>query len=389
MEVHQVFLNLAIILFLARIFGEVFERLGIPSVIGEISVGIALGPSLFGLVSPNESLKLLAELGIILLLFQIGLEADLEKIREVGLQAVSVALIGALLPMFLSLAACSLLGLPLITALFVGGTLSATSIGITVRVLKDLGRMQLESSQVILAAAVIDDITGVLLLSVLYEFAQTNHFETQTLFKLGFYLFTFFLLAPVFAYFLGATIHLLSKRLRSLNFVPSTVFALILLLAYLAHKFGAPEILGAFTAGLAFSKRFSLPFAPKLPSEMVKRVHHTIEPLIFVLAPVFFVFVGLEINFRTLEVDLRLLGIFMMFLVLAFVGKILSGLAVKGSVREKVFVGLAMVPRGEVGLIFAEFGRLSGAFDETYYTVMILTVVFTTLIPPFLLKRLA
>ncbi len=389
MELHQAFLYLALILFLGRLFGEISEYFGIPAVLGEILVGLILGPSLLGVVPPDQTLKLLAELGIILLLFQIGLEADFDQIRKVGLQAFLVAVIGALLPLALGfLATRYLWGWNSLTALFAGGTLAATSIGITVRLLKDLGILEHKSSQVVLAAAVIDDILGVLLLSALYEFAQSQVLQWKTLAKLSIHLFTFFLLAPIFAHLLALLINYFSEKLGSLNFAPGTVIALIFFMAYLSHQFGAPEILGAFTGGLAFSRRFVVPFAVSLrvSKETIHRVQGLIEPLVFVLTPIFFVYIGLGLDFRAFSFSSQFLGLLGILTFLALLSKTAAGLAVRGSWRDKFLVGVAMVPRGEVGLIFAEFGKISGVFNPETYALLVTTVALTTLAAPLALK---
>jgi Kef-type K+ transport system membrane component KefB len=159
MDVHSIFLYLAVILFLARVFGDTFGRFGLPSVLGEIFVGVFLGQSVLGLIPVNDIIRILAEIGVILLLFQVGLEADIHQLRKVGVSAFVVAFIGAFTPMFLgTLLAFYVFKLSFLTSLFIGGTLTATSIGITVRVLDDLGRLKERFAQIVLGAAVLDDI---------------------------------------------------------------------------------------------------------------------------------------------------------------------------------------------------------------------------------------
>jgi Kef-type K+ transport system membrane component KefB len=166
MEMHYVFLYLAIILFSARIVGDTFTKFGLPAVLGEILVGVLLGKSALGLIEVNEIVKILAELGVILLLFQVGLEADIHQLKKVGIKAFIVAFVGAFTPMLLGfLAGYYLLNLPFLTSLFLGGTLTATSIGITVGVLEGLGKMKERFAQIVLGAAVLDDIFGVIVLA--------------------------------------------------------------------------------------------------------------------------------------------------------------------------------------------------------------------------------
>jgi len=388
-DVHTLLLNLALIFFLARLFGTLFHRFGVPSVLGEIFTGLLLGPSFLGWVEPQAVLKFLAEIGIILLLFEIGLEVDIGYLRRTGFQAFCVAILGAFLPIVFGFAIGRyFMGLSGTASLFIGGTLAATSIGITVRILHDLGHLETRSAQIVLAAAVVDDILGVLLLTLLYEFAQTGTLGFLTTFTYGFYIFTFFFLAPLAAHIIALLIDFLARKLKSYDFVPSTILSLIFFLAYLAKRFGAPEILGAFTGGLAFSRRFVVPFAASLrvSPATFKSVKSIIDPLILVFTPLFFVYVGLEINFRAIELDWHFVFYFLMFSIVALFTKAVAGFAISGPIKERFFVGLAMVPRGEVGIIFAEFGRLSQIFDQTLYTIMIAVVAFTTLAAPFILK---
>jgi len=388
-EIHSLFLDLALILFLARLFGSIFQRFGVPAVLGEIFTGLALGPSLLGLVEPNVILKLLAEIGIILLLFQIGLEVDIDQVKKTGFQSLAVALIGAFLPIGLgTFIGHYFMNLNVTASLFIGGTLAATSIGITVRILRDFKVIETRAAQIVLAAAVIDDILGVLLLTVLFEFAQTGTFQFFSTFTYIFYILTFFLLAPLAAHTIALMIDFLARKLKTYEFIPSTILSLIFFLAYFAQRFGAPEILGAFTGGIAFSRRFVVPFAASLrvSTATVTSVKSVIDPLIFIFTPLFFVYVGLEINLKALELSFYLLLYFLIFSLVALVSKGVAGFVIKGTFAERLFVGLAMVPRGEVGIIFAEFGRISGIFDQNVYTVMIAVVAFTTLIAPFMLK---
>ncbi|MCX8164230.1 MAG: cation:proton antiporter [Aquificaceae bacterium] len=393
MEIHTLFLHLAIILFLARIIGDAFGRLGLPPVLGEILVGILLGQSALGLIQPNEVLRLLAEIGVILLLFHIGLEADINQLKRVGIPAFVVAFVGAFTPMLLgTLTSHYLLGLSITVSLFIGGTLTATSIGITVRVLDDLGKMKERFAQIVLGAAVLDDIFGVIVLAGLYEFSKEGvvHFDALTVLVL--YIASFFLFSPILAQIMARLISLFSRRLGTEDFIPPTVVATVFLFAYLAHKVGSPEILGAFTAGLALSRRFALPFAVFLKTDerMAQKVEHTIMPLMWVMTPIFFVYVGLQLNLKAIDfTSPKFWVLSLLILLVAVVGKVISGFFVRGSMNEKLLIGFSMLPRGEVGLIFAEFGRQSGLYDDTLYAVVIFVVAVTTLMAPIILKVLA
>jgi Kef-type K+ transport system membrane component KefB len=392
MDLHIVFLHLALILFLGSILGDTFSRFGIPSVIGAIIVGVLSGKSALGIIEPNEVIKLLAEIGVILLLFNVGLEADVHKLKQVGISALFVATVGAFVPMMLgTIISYYFLKLPLLTSLFIGGTLTATSIGITVKVLEELGKMKERFAQIVLGAAVLDDVLGVVLLAGLYEFSKEGVVKPDTITTLILYITVFFILSPILAQILAKVIQTLSVVLRTEDFIPPVVVSLIFLFAFLAHKVGSPEILGAFTAGLALSRRFYLPFALflKTDEKMAHKIEQTITPLAWVLTPVFFVYVGLELNLRVIDLSSSTFWFMsLLTLMVAVVGKVVAGFIIKGNLKEKLLVGFSMLPRGEVGLIFAELGRQSGVFDPLVYAVMVFVIAITTFLSPIALKVL-
>jgi Kef-type K+ transport system membrane component KefB len=392
MDLHIVFLHLALILFLGSILGDTFSRFGIPSVIGAIIVGVLLGKSALCIIEPNEVIKLLAEIGVILLLFNVGLEADVHKLKQVGISALFVATVGAFVPMMLgTIISYYFLKLPLLTSLFIGGTLTATSIGITVKVLEELGKMKERFAQIVLGAAVLDDVLGVVLLAGLYEFSKEGVVKPDTITTLILYITVFFILSPILAQILAKVIQTLSVVLRTEDFIPPVVVSLIFLFAFLAHKVGSPEILGAFTAGLALSRRFYLPFALflKTDEKMAHKIEQTITPLAWVLTPVFFVYVGLELNLRVIDLSSSTFWFMsLLTLMVAVVGKVVAGFIIKANLKEKLLVGFSMLPRGEVGLIFAELGRQSGVFDPLVYAVMVFVIAITTFLSPIALKVL-
>ncbi len=413
MELHLIFLQLAIILFLARLFGTICGRLKIPPVLGEIFVGILLGPSVFGIVKLNEVIQILAEIGIVLLLFLVGFEADIERLKRVGFSAAVVAFVGAMTPMIIAtLVSYYWLHIPFLTSLFIGGALTATSIGITVRVLEDLGQMNQRFAQIVLGAAVLDDILGVVVLAGLFEFAQQGVVEVDHLIRLIIYIMTFFIFSPLAALILGNLIHFLSRKLGTVEFIPPTILSLVFLFAYLSHEVGSPEILGAFTAGLAFSESFTPSFniiykinPPKflkvlersrafitsffaqLDKVMRQKIEESIQPLSWVLTPIFFVAVGVEMNLRAVNIfSFHFWYLTTIILIIAIIGKVFSGFLIKGSFKEKVLTGFAMLPRGEVGLIFAEIGRRANIYTDTLYAVIIFVVAITTFLAPIALK---
>ncbi|SHK54929.1 cation:proton antiporter [Thermocrinis minervae] len=387
---HELFLQLAIILFTARLVGDLFAKFGIPTVLGEILVGVLLGQSALGLIPINDVIRTLAEIGILVLLFHIGLEADIHQLKKVGLSAFFVATVGALTPIFLSTAVgIYVLDLPLTTSLFLGGTFTATSIGITVGVLKSLGRLKERFAQVVLGAAVIDDVLGIIALTVIAQYARNMWIDFNAITTLILYIAIFFFFSPLLAKIMANFIQIIARRLGTMDFVPSTVMAMVFFFAYLSHLFQMEAILGAFTAGLALSRNFSLPFANILRTDehMAQKIEHTMAPLTWLFTPIFFVYVGLQINLRVVDLtNPTFWKLFFILLFISFVGKLVSGFVTRGPLREKLLIGLSMLPRGEVGLIFVELGKQLRVYDEFMYAVVVGVVAVTTLLSPILLK---
>lgn len=394
MEMHEFILSLLIILVSARIFAEIFSYMKIPPVLGEVFAGIIIGPSLLGIVEVNEIIKILAEVGIILLLFEVGLETDIKKLQKEGMKSVTVALFGAIVP-FLGgfMISYYIFELPLVTSLFVGGTLTATSIGITVRVLKDLGKERTTESQIVVGAAVLDDVIGVILLVILADFALTGQVNLENTIKIIILVAFFFATAPALAAVMSKFIHIYDLKYRKLpGFIPTIIISLILFFSYIAHLFGAPEIIGAFAAGIALSRRFFLPFgiALKADPHFVEKLESQMRPLIYLFTPIFFVTVGLSMNLK--EIDFGSSTFWLLtfsLLIIAIIGKVGGAYLIKGvSNLKRLIIGTSMVPRGEVGLIFAELGRTAKVFTNEIYSAVVFIVILTTLIPPFIMKYL-
>jgi Na+:H+ antiporter len=390
MEIHTLFLQLTVILLSARVMAEVAARLGAPPVIGELAAGVVLGPSLLGWVAPEPALRLLAEIGIILLLFEVGLETDAAGLVRTGRASLQVALYGLVLPFgFGFFLARGAFGLDLLPALFVGGTLTATSIGVTVRILGDLGRQQSREGRVVLGAAVLDDVMGVVLLAVLYEFSLGGGVSLANAGKVILFIGLFFLLATPAAKGISAVIDRFDAASPIPGLIPTTIVSLVLLFAWLAHVVGAPELLGGFAAGLALSRRFFLPFglAIRTRPEFAERIEHQMKPVIHLFTPIFFVMVGLSLNLRV--VDWGSPAIWLLsgsLFVVAVAGKMIGALLIRETPVTRLLIGLAMVPRGEVGLIFAELGRTAAILADDTYAALVLVIALTTVAPPFAMK---
>ena len=390
MEAHTFFLYLLIILLSARLFAEIAVRLKSPSVIGELFAGIVIGPSLFGWIEPVEALKLMAEIGVILLLFEVGLGTDIKRLVRSGTKSILVAIIGFVAPLLLGfLIGYSFIGLTLLESLFIGGTLTATSIGITVRVLTDLKLNNSHEGQIVLGAAVLDDVLGVMLLALLYEFSIGGGINWLNAAKVLVFVSTFFILAPVLAKFMSVVIKRFCTVSEIPGLLPTTIVSLVLFFAWLAHVVGAPELLGGFAAGLALSRRFFLPLGVTLRKDenFAKLIEQQMRPIITLFTPIFFVVVGLSINLRVIDwMSPQVWGFSLLVLLAAIIGKMMGALIIRESWASRIMIGMSMVPRGEVGLIFAELGRFSGIFNNEVHAGMVIVIVLTTIIPPFVMK---
>jgi len=392
MEIHTFFIILLAMLLSARILGELAARLGAPPVIGELLAGILLGPSLLGWVEPTPVIRLLAEIGIILLLFEVGLETDVVRLARTGLKPVIVALAGVIAPLAGGFGvAYWLFDLPMLVALFIGGTITATSIGITVRVLTDLKRQHSQEAQIVLGAAVLDDIIGVVLLAVLYEFSKGGGVSLVNAGKVLAFIALFMVLAPFAAKLMAEIIRRFESKSQIPGLLPTTVVSLVLFFAWLSHAVGAPELLGGFAAGLALSRRFAMPMGVAIGTnpEFAHRMEEQMRPIIQLFTPIFFVMVGLSLNFSVIDWTSPFMWSFSLTLfVVALLTKLMSGFFIRESFAKRIAIGLAMVPRGEVGLIFAEVGRSGGILTPEVYAGLILVIAFTTVLPPFALKFL-
>ncbi|MBI1175637.1 MAG: cation:proton antiporter [Sideroxydans sp.] len=396
MELHQLFLFLAIILIAARLLSETVARFGVPAVIGELLAGLIIGPSLLGWVSPDSTMKLLAEIGIILLLFEVGMDTNLGRLARSGRKPYIVAAVGFVLPFVLGYAISAWwFKFSQLTALFIGGTLTATSIGITVRVLNDLGKRQSDEAQIVIGAAVLDDILGVLALAFLYQFAVEQKVSLQGLGEVSLYIVLFMVLAPIVAKLAAIVIDYLDRRAAAPGLLLTMALSLILLFSWLAHAVGAPEIMGGFAAGLAFSQHFgfklpmhgrrTLSFDPS--PQLAHRLEQQMRPLIHTFSPLFFVMVGVSLNLSAVNWGSAFIWwLAGSLLVVAFAGKFAAGFFINEPRHNQIAIGLAMVPRGEVGLIFAQLGFTEGILPEELYAALLIVIALTTMSPPFLLK---
>ncbi|RJQ48775.1 MAG: cation:proton antiporter [Gammaproteobacteria bacterium] len=379
MDLQEFLLNLIIIYSAARVMGEIALRLGQPSVLGELLAGVLIGGSLFGWIEETPTLKLMGEVGVMLLLFEIGLESDLHAFLKVGRAATLVAVVGVAVPFLLGDLLGLTLGLSQLQAIFLGATLTATSIAISARALAELGQLKTPDGHVILGAAVIDDLLGLIILSVLIGLATTGAVSWLEVGRSAglatLMLATAILIGIFYGHRLGDFLKLLNTRGSLI--VASVTFAL--LLGYLSGLLHIAPLVGAFAAGLVLAR-----------TEQLAHIEKAIKPVADVFVPIFFVLVGAAVNLSLLNpfeaANRPYLLLAAALGVAAVLGKLVAGLGALGSKADPLAVGIGMLPRGEVGLIFAGVGLSQGIIKEGEYSAILLVVAGTTFLSPILLK---
>ncbi|HAP67678.1 MAG TPA: sodium:proton antiporter [Nitrospinae bacterium] len=329
-------------------------------------------------------------MGIILLLFEVGLETDIVRLMKTGVNSTVVALFGVIAPFaFGFCVGYYLFALPFLTSLFAGGTLTATSIGITVRILTDLSKHHSREAQMVLGAAVIDDIIGVILLAFLYDLSLGKGVSLQHTSQIFVFIVIFMVLAPTAAKLMAGVIRRFDSVSQIPGLIPTTVVSLVLFFAWLAHAVGAPELLGGFAAGIALSRRFFLPMGLAVHAEpaFAHRIEENMKPIIHLFTPIFFVMVGLSLNLKAVNWGSSFVWIFSaVLLITAVIGKIMGAFFIKEDYYRKWAIGLCMIPRGEVGLIFAELGKAAGIFNDDVYAALVIVIALSTVLPIFVIK---
>ncbi len=375
----------------AKLAGELFERLKQPAVVGELLAGMLLGPFALGWIGlPSAEMvatfhgqaeaievlasiyEVIAELGVLILLFLVGLETRLSDILRVGVRAGAVAMAGVVVPFILGYALMAALGHPTLEALFVGTAMVATSVGITARVLADLGHLHSDEARIILGAAVIDDILAMIALAIVSALGESGQVSVPAIALVAAQAIAF----TAFVALAGRhavqrwSIHLERLRIRNAPFVVAVL--LMLGLAALSAQVGLAAIIGAFLAGMVFAE---------LREQY--QLEHQALPLYELLVPLFFVITGSRVDWR-LFLDGSLLGLALAVTGLAIVGKVFGcGAGAWGmSRRSALIVGVGMAPRGEVGLIVANAGKSLGAIPDPIFSVVVIMSVLTTLVVP-------
>ncbi len=394
MDVARFFTILAVMLVAGKLAGEAFERWQQPAVMGELLAGILLGAGLLRVIptGPDDALtpvfQLFAEVGVVVLLFEIGLETDLKAMMRVGTAASAVAVVGVTVPFVLGFLYWRsgwhgyehTMADPLTTAIFVGATLTATSVGITARVLKDLGVLHSLEARLILGAAVIDDVLGLVILGVVTGLAAGTAFSLHGAVRILGVAVAFLFLALWIGLRFAPRLFGLIDRMRVRGVLVVSAFAFLLLLCVLADRAGTALIIGAFAAGLILSE-----------TNQFDLIEERIKPVADIFTPIFFLSIGAAVDPRVwnpfVAENRQTLAIGGVLLAIAVVGKLASGWAVPWLRFNRRAVGVGMAPRGEVGLIFAQIGLTAGILSNRLFSAILFVVIATTLITPPLLKR--
>lgn len=384
---------LAAMLVVGKLLGELAARLGQPAVLGELLAGVLLGAGALGVVPAEgaaaDVIYVLAEIGVVLLLFEIGLETDLKEMFRVGTASLAVAIVGVALPFGLGLlywlkgphpAVASSADL-LTAAVFIGAALTATSVGITGRVLSDLGQMHTTEAKVILGAAVIDDIVGLVILTVVSGLASGVAVSLIGITKVSLIVVSFLVLAVAVGSRVIPSLFDVVQRMRVKHVLVVYAVAFAFGLAALAATLGSALIIGAFAAGIILSS-----------TNQFDSIEEQVRPVASIFTPIFFVSVGAALNLRLLDPSRpgsgAVLAMAGALTVLGILGKLAAGWAAPWEPFRRLTVGIGMVPRGEVGLIFADMGRRSGVLGEEVFSAVLLMVMATTFVTPPALKAL-
>ncbi|MGF1539682.1 MAG: cation:proton antiporter [Pleurocapsa sp.] len=410
-----VLVSLVVIYFASKLGGEICSRINLPPVLGELVGGVLIGVSAFGLLifpetganaadsliinllentaglspesaqsvfsSQSEVINLLSELGVIILLFEIGLESDLKELIRVGPQAAIVAVVGVVAPFVAGTAGLVyIFNVPVVPAIFAGAALTATSIGITAKVLAELGQLSSQEGQIIIGAAVLDDILGIVVLAVVASLVKTGEIQIVNIIYLVISAGVFLIGSIVLGRFISPYIVGLVNEMKTRGQVLLTGLVFAFSLSYIATAIHLEGILGAFAAGLILAE-----------TEKRKELEEQVIPVADILVPVFFVCVGAKTDLSVLNPTVpsnRDGLIIATFLILvAILGKVITGFTIFGQPDlNKIAIGVGMIPRGEVGLVFAGVGSASGALSEATEAAIIMMVITTTFVAPPLLR---
>lgn len=379
---YNFIIAIAIILLSTKVLGLVSEKVNMPQVVGALIAGLLLGPSCFGLVGETDFLIKTAEIGVIILMFNAGLDTDVKELKNTGLSALVIATVGVIVP-FIGGAGCYLLfnpepdSLKMIKAAFIGVVLTATSVSITVETLREIGKLKSRVGTAIMAAAVIDDVLGIIVLTVLTGFTDSSVKPMTIMLRILAYFVCLAILAVVIRKCFGG---LRKKELREHKRLAIYALAFCFALSYASERFfGIADITGAYFAGLMLSDHDET-------REYIVMRTNTLSYMLF--SPIFFASIGIKTELAGLDGNLILFAV--VLTVIAILTKIIGcgiGARVTGfKTYDSISIGLGMVSRGEVALIVAQKGSMAGLIAGNLFPAVVLVVIVTTLITPLLLK---
>jgi Kef-type K+ transport system membrane component KefB len=387
-QVAQCLLYVIVALLLAKLLGELAERLKQAPVVGELLAGVILGGGVLGfirldnpmhLTASTSALVLLAELGVILLLFEVGLESDLDDFLKVGPSALMVAVVGVTGPFVVGFFVSRWFGLSTPVSVFMGASLTATSVGVTARTFSDLGQINTNVARIVLGAAVIDDVLGLIILAVVSSVVTDGSVSLAKVAITAGTAIAFLVGGIVIGLRLAPYMLVAAKQVRTRGMLTISAFLFCLVFAYVAHKLGLAPIVGAFAAGLILAK-----------TEDQVHIQASMKPLADILIPIFFVMLGVSVNIAVFNPysnaysgSLALAGA---LIVTAILMKVVAGLGVLRKGVNRLAVGVGMIPRGEVGLFFASIGWSRRIINSTEYAAILAVVIVTTIITPPILK---
>lgn len=385
MEEYKFLLDLAIILALTKSFSLISRKFNMPPVVGALLAGILLGPVVLNLVEPSDSILNLAEVGVVVLMFEAGLETDIDELKQSGLPAFIIAVCGVVVPLIGGAVLALAYGTEILEAVFIGVILTATSVSITVEALQDMGKLKGKVGTAILGAAIIDDILGIVLLSVMTSIGGADGFQIQSVLLILGKMLAFFVISGIGGIAVKKFFEWLSTYKdpgiqRHRRRVPVLALSFCLALAFLAEVFGIADITGAYLAGIILCR---------LPERFY--IHRKIEVLSYMfITPVFFASIGLNVNVQGMGQSLIIFTIVLS--VIAVLSKIIGcgvgAMFCKYGKRESLQIGAGMVCRGEVALIVAQKGIAVGLLSEIFFAPVVIMVLVTTLLAPILLKLL-
>jgi Kef-type K+ transport system membrane component KefB len=392
-----VLLGLSLILIAAKIGAIIAQRIKQPEVLGELLAGVTIGNIVlldyhgFEFIKYDQVIQVFAALGVIILLFEIGLESNVTEMLAVGIKSLVVAVVGVITPALLGyfVSGWIMPDLTTINRVFVGAILTATSVGITARVFKDLNFTKSAEARIVLGAAVIDDILGLIILAIVSGIAQCtgNSFDCDsigagTIVKITATAIGFVVISLVVGVLLAKkTIRLLSV-FKIPGFMLNLALVLCFLGAYLANQAGLASIVGAFAIGLVLEEVHFKDF------ESEKSIEDYIRPISFFLVPIFFVVTGMEVDLKVFS-DPNIIFAALLITLAAIAGKLICGWTFSSKTPiDRAIIGLGMIPRGEVGLIFATVGKSIGVIDDRLYAITVIMVILTTLLPPPILNHM-